>query len=211
VPGFVSLRTHSPLFTDGIPGALMSVTDTDLDRPYSWNRIFASRPWLLPLVGLLVGGDIEVWRAYKFIFSPQFWAEGGAVWYADAYNRGALAPLLHRHAGYVGLFPRLIADLGLLFPLGLVPSVFVAIVLFVQVLSGVFFLTERFSDICPSSKVRFFIALVYFAIPNPYEDSGKLTTVVWRLALLALMIVIARPPRPCSVKPWMGPSCCFPI
>lgn len=150
---------------------------------------------VLPILGLLIGGDIAVWRASSFIFPPQFWAEGGAVWFADAYNRGPWTTLFHPHAGYVDLFPRIVADLGLLLPLSLVPTFFVSVVLFVQVLPGVFFLTERFSHICPDWRVRAFIALVYFAIPNSFEDSGKLTTVVWRLALLALMVILARPAR----------------
>jgi hypothetical protein len=144
-------------------------------------------------LALFVGGDIAVWRAHRFIFPPQFWAEGGAVWYADAYNRGALAPLFHPHGGYIDLFPRLVANFGLLFPFSLVPTVFVSIVLLVQVLPGVFFMTQRFSHLCPSWRLRAFITLVYFALPNSYEDSGKLTTVIWRLALLALMIILAKP------------------
>ena len=56
--------------------------------------------------------------------NPQFWAEDGAVWFAQAYNQGPLTALLTPWTGYVQTFSRLVAAASLLVPLRHAPLVF---------------------------------------------------------------------------------------
>ncbi len=55
---------------------------------------------------------------------PQFWAEDGMVWFAQAYNEGALPALLSPWTGYAQTFSRLVAAVSLLVPFRDAPLVF---------------------------------------------------------------------------------------
>src|ERR1017187_995003 len=76
-----------------------------------------SRAWLTPAVfwslAIAVTGILLVLRRPDAVFHAQFWAEDGVVWYADAYNLGALRALLHTRDGYLQTLPRLGAMVAL--------------------------------------------------------------------------------------------------
>jgi len=76
---------------------------------------------------------------------PQFWAEDGAVWYAQAYNDGAWSALLHPWTGYVQTFSRLTAAVSLSVPLVDAPLVFAVAALVAQAVPPLFLLSSRFA------------------------------------------------------------------
>ena len=135
---------------------------------------------------------VVVSRRPDVLFNAQFWAEDGKLWYADAYNLGAFQPLLHPAAGYFVTFPRLVALVGLLLPLGIVPLMFNCIAIVFQVLPAQFLLSERCSE-WGSLKARALLAFLYLGLPNSQEMHANITNTQWRLALLTLMILFARP------------------
>ncbi len=67
------------------------------------------RPGQLWSAGLVaVGAALVIARRPDAITNPQFWAEDGKYWFADAYNHGAQA-LLQSYEGYLQTLPRLVA------------------------------------------------------------------------------------------------------
>src|SRR4051812_11281001 len=143
------------------------------------------------LVFLLFAG-IVVSRRPDVLFNAQFWAEDGKIWHADAYNLGVILPFLHPAAGYFDTFPRLAALAGRLLPLGLVPLMFNCIAIVFQVLPAQFLLSSRCKE-WGSVNARALFAFVYLALPNSHEMHVNITNTQWRLALLVLMILFARP------------------
>ena len=137
---------------------------------------------------------VVVSRRPDVLFNAQFWAEDGKTWYADAYNLGVILPFLHPAAGYFDTFPRLAALAGLLLPLGMVPLMFNCIAIVFQVLPAQFLLSSRCKE-WGSVNARALFAFLYLALPNSHEMHANITNTQWRLALLVLMILFARPSR----------------
>ena len=80
-----------------------------------------SWPWLCLTV--LVAAALVVLRKPDVLNNPQFYAEDGAVWYADAYNLGWLRALTIPDGGYLNSLQRLVAAISLLVPLRYAPLV----------------------------------------------------------------------------------------
>lgn len=127
------------------------------------------------------------------LFNPQFWAEDGSVWYADTYNLGAINTLFLPYAGYLGTFQRLIGAFTQLFPLIWGPLIFNLVAIFIQILPVTLVTSSRFSILIPSLYVRLLIALIYLFLPNSAEIHANLTNSQWNLALLAYMVMLAKP------------------
>jgi hypothetical protein len=135
---------------------------------------------------------VVVSRRPDVLFNAQFWAEDGKVWFADAYNLGVIQPFLHPAAGYFDTFPRMAALIGLFLPLGIAPLMFSCIAIVFQVLPAQFLLSSRCSE-WGSMNARALFAFLYLGLPNSQEMHANITNTQWHLALLALMILFARP------------------
>jgi hypothetical protein len=135
---------------------------------------------------------VVVSRRPDVLFNAQFWAEDGKIWYADAYNLGIIQPFLHPAAGYFDTVPRLAALASLLLPLGIVPLFFICIAIVFQVLPAQFLMSSRCSE-WGSVSARALFAFLYLGLPNSQEMHANITNTQWRLALLSLMILFARP------------------
>jgi hypothetical protein len=148
-----------------------------------------------PALGLylLLAVAVVVARRPDAVLNPQFWAEDGTVWFADAYNRG-LGTLLEPHAGYLALLPRATALLGQRIGLGHAPQLFNAVALLLQLAPALFILSRRFETLVPSLGVRCLLGLVYLLIPVA-EAHVNLANAQWHLAVLMCMVVLAAPPR----------------
>jgi hypothetical protein len=127
------------------------------------------------------------------IFHAQFWAEDGHDWFSDAYNWGWLTSTVTPHTGYFQTISRVTADLSLLVNFTQAPLVFNSVALLIQVLPAVLFVTPRFQRVVPDFRLRFLVALLYVAIPNSYELDANITNAMTHLALLAALIILARP------------------
>lgn len=142
---------------------------------------------------LIAAVAIVVLRRPDAILNPQFWAEDGRVFYADAYNKGILEPLLSPCGGYLDTFPRLIAAFSQLFPLSWAPLLFNLASLIVKVLPVGLILSSRFCELIPDVKTRLFLGFLYLALPNSWEiNAGPLHGKTY-LSLLTFMILSASP------------------
>jgi hypothetical protein len=127
--------------------------------------------------------------------NPQFWAEDGTVWFAQAYNDGPLTALLTPWTGYVQSFSRLVAATSLLVPLRHAPLVFNVAAVLAQALAPFFLASSRLASILPDARVRLLAALLWIGAPNGFEIQSNVTNTQTHLALLALLLVLAAPPR----------------
>src|SRR5207237_3580821 len=82
-------------------------------------------------------------RSPSLLTHAQFYAEDGAVWYAQAYNLGWLHSLTLPQAGYLNTMPRLAAGLALLFPFSWAPLVMATVGLLIQSVPVTILLSSR--------------------------------------------------------------------
>jgi len=124
------------------------------------------------------------------ILNPQFFAEDGQRWYADAYRFGVRCLLIPDElGGYFHSVSRLTALVSLIFPLSLAPLVMNLCAIAIQILPAGIFLSSRFSNI--ALLKRLVIAFVYFGLPDTHEVNANATTIQWHLGLLACMVLLA--------------------
>lgn len=128
---------------------------------------------------------------------PQFWAEDGSYWFAQAYNGGWLHSLTQPLGGYLNTLQRIGAGLALLVPFRWAPLVMNLEGLFLQALPVVILLSARCRNWAPLS-LRILLAIVYIAIPNAREVHVVCTNCHWHLALAELFLAFAEPPRSVS-------------
>src|SRR3954464_4965666 len=105
-------------------------------------------------------------RRTDILTNAMFWAEDGAVFYADAYNHG-WASLVQPYAGYFQLFPRFLFDVAALLPVRWVPLVGVWTALLVRAALPAFIFSSRLAWIDWRAKVA--LTAYYLLMPNLAE------------------------------------------
>ena len=153
----------------------------------------AFRPWQHYVIFLL-GCAVWLTRRPDAVFHPQFWAEDGHVWFANAYNLGWWTTLFRAQDGYFQTLPRLAAALALLVPIALAPLVLNLIAIAIEVLPVSILLSSR-SSAWGSLRYRAVMAAIYLALPNTREIGAIVTSSQWILALCALLILVASLPH----------------
>jgi hypothetical protein len=149
-----------------------------------------SRSPIFHLLVVITGFLIIFSRRPDAIMNPQFWAEDGQRWYADAYQFGIRCLLIPDElGGYFHSVSRLSALMATIFPFVIAPLVMNLIAIAIQLLPASIFLSSRFSNI--ALWKRLIAAFVYFALPNTYEVNANTTTIQWHLGLLACMVLLA--------------------
>ncbi len=148
--------------------------------------------WQMQLLFFLVAVLAVISRRPDAILHPQFFAEDGMFWYADAYNLGWLHALFISHTGYFQTLPRLSAALSLLVPLSYAPLLLNLVAIAIQVLPASFLISARCAN-WGSLKLRMIMAAVYIALPNSRELDAAITEAQWHLALLAALVVLSLP------------------
>jgi hypothetical protein len=133
------------------------------------------------------------------ILNPQFYAEDGRVFFQDAYNLGWRAALLHPYGGYFHAVPRLVSALALLAPLYLAPPVLNLVALSLQPTPVNLLLSPRSAG-WGDFRMRSLTAGPYVALPNCGELTANMTNSQRSLALIALLLLAASPPR----RKWAG-------
>jgi hypothetical protein len=146
----------------------------------------------LQATALLVSALLVVSHRPDAVTNPQFWAEDGTLWYAQAHNLGWWKVLFQPVAGYFCTLPRLAAALAQLVPLAAAPLLFNLIAIFFQVLPINLFLSARFAPL-GTLPTRLLLGFLYLALPNSFEVNANITNVQWHLALLMCLLVIAEP------------------
>jgi hypothetical protein len=157
-----------------------------------------SRAWFTPAVfwslAIAVTGILLVLRRPDAVFHAQFWAEDGVVWYADAYNHGALRALLFARDGYLQLLPRLAAAVALWVPLLRAPLVLNLIALVIESLPPLFLVSSRMRNLGPLG-LRCGLALLYLFVPDSSEVHAIITDAQSQIAVLACLVLIGEVPR----------------
>jgi hypothetical protein len=130
-------------------------------------------------------------RRPDVILNPQFYAEDGAYWFAQAYQFGWHS-LLITQSSYLHTLTRIVALLTLLFPFSYAPLIMNLSAITVQILPVNVLLSSRFADI--GLRTRLLASFLYLALPNSFETSGNITNLFWRLTISAFLLLIVREP-----------------
>jgi type IV secretory pathway VirB2 component (pilin) len=155
---------------------------------------FQGLRWPWQLIVCIVCALAVFSRRPDAFLNPQFFAEDGNIWFADAYNFGWLQALLITHTGYFQTLPRLAASLGLAVPLIHAPLVMNAIGLILQIAPAIVLLSYRTQMWAPL-RIRALMAMAYIALPNTSELNVSITEAQWHLALITCLLVLSVPPR----------------
>ena len=133
-------------------------------------------------------------RRPEAVLHPQFYAEDGHVWYADAYNMGWWAPIFRTYTGYFTILPRLGGALALLVSFAQVPLFMNLVAIAIQALPVSVLLSPRSTAWGPF-RFRALLAIAYLALPNSNEVSYGLTVSNFLLALVAMLLLLAKSPQ----------------
>jgi len=131
-------------------------------------------------------------RSPNLVLRARFFAEDGQLFYQQAHELGFAHSLLRPNAGYLHLFPRLVAGLSLFIPLFYVPLFFNVVALTVQGITAIYLCSGRMRNIGPL-PLRAAAAFLYLGLPHIGEVWGRLTNSQWHLAVLSFLILIAAP------------------
>jgi len=143
---------------------------------------------------LIVGATIIICRRPDIVLYPQFWAEDGKVWYADAYRYGLIA-VMFPHSGYFQTISRLIAVASQAVPLYTAPLFFNIFAIFFRIAPALFLWSTRFDRLIPSRRTRLFLIGAYLLLPNSAEIFANVTNIQSYLALLSALILISETPN----------------
>ncbi len=149
---------------------------------------------LLPVLVFLASLVAQFARRPDLFLRPQFFAEDG-LFYAQAHNLGAFAELWTESNGYLQLLPRMVAAFAQAVPLAWAPVVMLVAGACVNALPAAFVVSRRMRTAVPSVLAQLLLAALFMAMPGVKHVATILTYSQWYLSLVALMIVIAEPPR----------------
>lgn len=150
-------------------------------------------PYVVPALVFAASLAVLFSRRPDAFLNPQFYAEDGALWFARAYNVGALSSLFIPDAGYLQVLATGTGAFAVLFPVSFAPMVFAVVAALVEVSPAVFLATRRASQLIPSLAPRLALAFAYLVLPNVWTNSVVVTYASWRLALVAFLLLVTRP------------------
>ena len=175
-------------------------------RASRWANVVAAHPRVFLLVSAVLACALSISHLPSLVLDAQFYADDGG-WYQAAYSQGPLRSLAHPAAGYFVMFQRLVASAASPLPTVAVPTVFNVVAIVVGAVGICYLLSSRMSVAIPSLWVRIAIALLVIALPNAYDTGANLTNTQWRLGLVALLVVFARPAR--AIRGWLLDAALF--
>ncbi|TMB90208.1 MAG: hypothetical protein E6J45_09195 [Chloroflexi bacterium] len=147
----------------------------------------AAHPRVFLLVSAVLACALSISHLPSLVLDAQFYADDGG-WYQAAYSQGPLRSLAHPAAGYFVMFQRLVASAASPLPTVAVPTVFNVVAIVVGAVGICYLLSSRMS----------------VAIPSLWAN---LTNTQWRLGLVALLVVFARPAR--AIRGWLLDAALF--
>ena len=136
-------------------------------------------------------------RRTDILTNAMFWAEDGAVFYADAYNHGWQS-LIQPYAGYLQLFPRIVFDVAALLPVRWAPLADVWVALLVRAALPAFIFSSRLAWMDWRAKVA--LTAYYLLMPNLAEVHANIVNTQLYLGLYLLAVILADPPRKLAWK-----------
>ncbi|GAB3310680.1 hypothetical protein [Luteimonas notoginsengisoli] len=142
-------------------------------------------PWLLLFAACAA---VVIMRRPDVILNPQFWAEDGKIWFANAHNLGAWHSLFLPQNGYLQTVSRLVAGIATLVPMRWAPLTFNLAAVAVQVLPVLLLNGGRGRALVPSVGARLVLSVLYIAQPYTTEVHANLTNAQWHLAVSAALV-----------------------
>lgn len=151
-----------------------------------------SLSWRLQLLIFLASVIAVISRRPDVLLNPQFWAEDGQMWFAQAYNLGWLHALSLPFGGYLNSLPRLVAAAALWIPLRFAPLLMNCVGITLQALPANILLSARCSS-WGSLSLRLLYSAIYLALPNSWEIHVNMTDAHFHLALVAFLLATGLP------------------
>jgi|GEM_PF-785384 len=162
----------------------------------NWLQQAGRKRAILLLVFFVLASLITIARRVEVVTEPQFYAEDGVLWYAEAYHaESSLDPFFIPKQGYFQTVSRIGAWFSMLIDIQYAPLLFNLFAVFITVLPAVFFLSSRFDTLVPHLSYRVFLALAYILLPGASEVHANLTNAHWHLAIFMGLVIIASPSR----------------
>ncbi len=125
---------------------------------------------------------------------PQFWAEDGTIFFADAATSSLFHALVEPYRGYLHVVPRLVADIGALLPVYDVPGFYLIVSLAVATIAISLFALPAFRFIVRSDALRVGACLSIALALGTSELIGNIANLQWFLSIV-LLLAIALPER----------------
>lgn len=132
---------------------------------------------------------LMVARRPDLITNPQFWAEDGKIWYAQAHNLGWINSLLLPQNGYYQTISKLAAAFSLNFSISSAPLVMNLTAIFIRAALVVFILSGRIS--CLNQFNRILVGLFIIFMPHLEEVHANITNTHWYLSIYLFFVMIA--------------------
>ena len=147
----------------------------------------------VPAVGMAVAFLVLFFRRPDILLDAKLWAEDGTIWYAAANKEGWLSAMLSPQDGYFQTISRIVFGMAQAIPFESVPLFANLIGLAIRAALVGFIFSGRFGWMPWSA--RFALVAYYLLMPRIEEVHANITNAHWYLAMYALMVVIAAPPR----------------
>jgi hypothetical protein len=162
----------------------------------SWISAMRLRaPRTASILGIvLLACALVISRRVDAFTNPQFYAEDGSKWFANAYTYGPLGALDLSYNGYFQLVSRLGPVVAAPFGISSAPLVYNIVGLLLQVAPVAYLLSSRFDPVIPSFKARVVVGAVYILMPST-ELNVDITTAQFHLLVLAFLVIVAAAPK----------------
>lgn len=158
---------------------------------WCWN--FIPKGTILLLFYFLFAA-LLVMRRPDCIRNPQFWAEEGTRFFADARERSVWINLGTYSYGYFDLLVRAILQAAALVRLEYAPLVLVLSALAIQATIPTFIISARCANWMGAFPIRLTAALLYCGLPNSFETHCIALHARVHLAVLAALVIVSTPP-----------------
>lgn len=133
---------------------------------------------------------ILFFRQPHTFFNPQFIAEDGLVLFRHIYEDGGIA-VFTPFGGYLHIFGLLLAYIASVFPLAVLPGVYVALSLVAYALLTALICGSRFRI---DNRIKPFLAAAVFLVPHTGEVFCQLANLTWFASLALLILFFQAPP-----------------
>lgn len=153
----------------------------------------SARQFAAPLGLYLLFVALLILRRPDCITHSQFWAEDGARFFPQAFERPLWVNLFSYAYGYFDFLLRFMHQTAALFPLEQAPRFLAVCAIVIQAAVPIFIVSRRTEAWLGAFPVRFVAALLYCAMPNSFEVHGIALHSRVHLAVLASLIVVSRP------------------
>lgn len=153
-------------------------------------RFFASHQYLFAFILALT---LLLFLGWGRFIHPEFFAEGGAIFLANALNDG-WPSLFYSYDGFLHVFPRLIVLIGLsTVPIQHLAQFTVAVCFLVAASISALIVRSEYRWIIPSDVARWGICVLLCLTPGLFEMLGNLPTLHYMLFMLVGIILLKNP------------------